>query len=113
MGFCLTLSFSFKGALHGVQCLCLVFPNHSKFLIFLSNTTVNLNLNLSKLHLAPEDLVLLLLQGCLCFFKSRLQFHLFSLKTLSNFVNFMDRSSSFSDLIHDILDSIFSASRRF
>merc|ERR1719477_60318 len=95
-----------KGSLHGVQCFCLVFPNHSKFLILFSNATINLNLNLSELHLTPQNFVLLLFQCCLCFFKSRLQFHLFSLKTLSDLVNFMDRSSSFSDLIHDILDLI-------
>merc|ERR1719250_413045 len=76
------------------------------FLTIFSNATINLNLNLSELHLAPKNFVLLLLQCCLCFFKSRLQFHLFSLKTLSDLVNFMDRSSSFSNLIHDILDLI-------
>merc|ERR1719312_1673197 len=105
-GLCLALCFSFKGSLHGVQCLCLVFPNHSKFLILFSNAAINLNLNLSKLHLAPENFVLLLFQCSLCFFKSRLQFLLFSLKTLSDFVNFMDGSSSFGNLIHDILDFI-------
>merc|ERR1711970_809728 len=78
----------------------------SFFFILFSNAAVNLNLDLSKLHLAPQNLILLLLQGCFCFFKSRLQFHLFSLKALSNFVNFMDGSSSFSNLIHDILDFI-------
>merc|ERR1719309_399892 len=105
-GFCLALSFGLQGRLHRVQCLCLVFPNHSEFLILFSNAAVNFNLNLSKLHLAPQDFVLLLLQGCLCFFKSRLQFHLFCLKALSYFVNFMDGSSSLSNLIHDILDFI-------
>merc|ERR1711970_521071 len=46
-GFCLALSFGLQGRLHGVQCLCLVFPDHSEFLILFSNAAVNLNLNLS------------------------------------------------------------------
>merc|ERR1711868_182581 len=83
----LTLGLGFKGRLHGVKSLGLVLANHGKLLILLSNSALNLGLDLGELHLASQDLVLLLLQGGLGLLKSRLELHLLGLEPLADFVN--------------------------
>merc|ERR1719356_1369997 len=77
-----------------------------ELLVLLGNSALNLGLDLGELHLASQDLVLLLLQGCLGFLKSRLELHLLSLEPLADFVNLVDGASSLGDLVHDVLDLI-------
>merc|ERR1719422_1630206 len=102
----LTLGLGLKGRLHGVESLGLVLADHSKLLILLGNSALNLGLDLGELHLASQDLVLLLLQGGLGLLKSRLELHLLGLEPLADFVNLVDGASSLSDLVHDVLDLI-------
>merc|ERR1719394_377960 len=102
----LTLGLGLKGRLHGVKSLGLVLANHGKLLVLLSNSTLNLGLDLGELHLASQDLVLLLLQGGLGLLKSRLELHLLGLEPLANFVNLVDGAASLGDLVHDVLDLI-------
>merc|ERR1711868_268355 len=102
----LTLGLGLKGRLHGVESLGLVLANHGKLLVLLSNSALNLGLDLGELHLASQDLVLLLLQGGLGLLKSRLELHLLGLEPLADFVNLVDGASSLSDLVHDVLDLI-------
>merc|ERR1719422_2955061 len=102
----LTLSLGLKGRLHGVESLGLVLANHGKLLVLLSNSALNLGLDLGELHLASQDLVLLLLQGGLGLLKSRLELHLLGLEPLADFVNLVDGASSLGDLVHDVLDLI-------
>merc|ERR1719422_162057 len=102
----LTLGLSLKGRLHGVESLGLVLADHSKLLILLSNSALNFGFDLGELHLASQDLVLLLLQGGLGLLKSRLELHLLGLEPLANFVNLVDGASSLGDLVHDVLDLI-------
>merc|ERR1711868_164413 len=102
----LTLGLGLKGRLHGVESLGLVLANHGKLLVLLSNSALNLGLDLGELHLASQDLVLLLLQGGLGLLKSRLELHLLGLEPLADFVNLVDGASSLGDLVHDVLDLI-------
>merc|ERR1711868_41635 len=102
----LTLGLGLKGRLHGVESLGLVLADHGKLLVLLSNSALNLGLDLGELHLASQDLVLLLLQGGLGLLKSRLKLHLLGLEPLADFVNLVDGASSLGDLVHDVLDLI-------
>ena len=54
-------------------------PSVIEFLFLLSNSSVNLLLNLSKLKLGSENLVLFSLQSTLSFLKSSLELLLLSL----------------------------------
>ena len=56
-----------------------VLPAILKFFLFLSNSSVNLLLDLSKLKLGSEDLVLLSLKSSLSLLESSLQLLLLSL----------------------------------
>merc|ERR1719422_41750 len=104
--FSLALGLGLQGRLHGVKSLGLVLADHGKLLVLLGNSTLNLGLHLGELHLASQDLVLLLLQGGLGLLKSRLELHLLGLEPLADFVNLVDGAASFSDLVHDVLDLI-------
>merc|ERR1719167_176882 len=73
---------------------------------FFSNAALNLLSYLSKLQLGSKNLVLFLLKSGLSLLKSSLELKLLSFKTFANFVNLMNRSSSFSNLVHNILDFI-------
>merc|ERR1719443_2775836 len=61
----LALGLGLKSGLHGVEGLGLVLADHGKLLVLLGDSSLNLGLDLGELHLASQDLVLLLLQGCL------------------------------------------------
>merc|ERR1719510_405611 len=67
---------------------------------------VDLLPHLGELQLAPEHLVLLLLQGALGLGQSGLKLHLLSLHPLADFVNLVDRATSLADLVHDVLDLV-------
>merc|ERR1719356_1911498 len=77
-----------------------------ELLVLLGNSALNLGLDLGELHLASQDLVLLLLEGSLSFLKSRLELHLLGLEPLADFVNLVDGASSLGDLVHDVLDLV-------
>merc|ERR1719445_1255923 len=104
--FSLALGLGLQGRLHGVKSLGLVLADHGELLVLLGNSTLNLGLDLGELHLASQDLVLLLLQGGLGLLKSRLELHLLGLEPLADFVNLVDGAASLSDLVHDVLDLI-------
>merc|ERR1712079_321273 len=102
----LALGLSLEGGLHGVQSLGLVLADHGELLVLLGNSALNLGLDLGELHLASQDLVLLLLESGLGLLKSRLELHLLGLEPLADFVNLVDGAASLSDLVHDVLDLI-------
>merc|ERR1719433_2369752 len=102
----LALSLGLKGGLHGVKSLGLVLADHGELLVLLGNSALNLGLDLGELHLASQDLVLLLLKSGLGLLKSGLELHLLGLEPLADFVNLVDGTSSFGDLVHDVLDLI-------
>merc|ERR1719195_1593998 len=102
----LALGLGLQGGLHGVQTLVLVLPDHGELLVLLGNPALDLGLDLGELHLAPQHLVLLLLQGGLGLLQGGLQLHLLSLQPLADFVNLMDGAASLGDLVHDVLDLI-------
>merc|ERR1719495_627229 len=99
----LALGLSLKSSLHGVKSLGLVLSDHGKLLILLSNSALNFGLDLVELHLASQNLVLLLLKGSLSLLKGRLELHLLSLEPLADFVNLVDGASSFGDLVLDVV----------
>merc|ERR1719226_470592 len=80
--------------------------DHGELLVLLGNSALNLGLDLGELHLASQDLVLLLLEGSLGFLKSGLELHLLGLEPLADFVNLVDGASSLGDLVHDVLDLV-------
>merc|ERR1719410_564296 len=102
----LALGLGLQGGLHGVQTLVLILPDHGELLVLLSNAALDLRLDLGELHLAPQHLVLLLLQGGLGLLQGGLQLHLLSLQPLADFVNLVDGAASLGDLVHDVLDLI-------
>merc|ERR1712117_412958 len=73
--------------LHGTS---MVLTSIVELLFLLSNSSVNLLFDLSKLKLSSEDLVLLSLKSTLSFLKSSLELLLLSLKSASLFVKLMD-----------------------
>ena len=66
--------------MHNIEVLCQNLPGIVELLFLLSNSSVNLLLDLSKLKLSSENLVLLSLKSSLSLLKSSLEFFLFSLK---------------------------------
>merc|ERR1711981_834648 len=104
--FSFSLAFSFKGTLHAINGLLEVLFGAQKFFLFLTNSSLNLLSHLSQFQLSSQNLVFFLFKGTLSFFQGSLELHLFGLQTLPNLVNFMDGSSSFTDLVHDILNLI-------
>merc|ERR1719195_1313254 len=102
----LALGLGLQGGLHGVQTLVLVLPDHGELLVLLGDAALDLGLDLGELHLAPQHLVLLLLQGGLGLLQRGLELHLLSLQPLADFVNLVDGAASLSVLVHDVLDLI-------
>merc|ERR1719288_766150 len=102
----LALGLGLQSGLHGVEGLGLVLADHRKLLVLLGDSALNLGLDLGELHLASQDLVLLLLQGGLSLLQGRLELHLLGLQPLADFVNLVDGAASLGDLVHDVLDLI-------
>merc|ERR1719295_610677 len=102
----LALGLCLKGNLHGVQGLGLSLLDQDELLLLLSKAALNLLPDSCKLKLAPQHLVLLLLEGGLSLLQGRLQLQLLSLQALPDLVNLMDGSSTLADLVHDVLDLI-------
>merc|ERR1719412_1054508 len=82
--------FILKSHLHPLQSFAKVLLGGGKLLVLLSDALLNLLPDLGQLQLAPQHLVLLLLQGALGLGQSRLQLHLLSLQPLPDFVNLVD-----------------------
>merc|ERR1719239_1897154 len=102
----LALGLSLKGNLHGVESLGLGLLHEDELLLLFSKTALDLLPNGIELQLAPQHLVLLLLEGGLSLLQGRLKLQLLGLKTLPDFVNLVDGASGLADLVHDILDLI-------
>merc|ERR1712112_169817 len=95
-----------KTGLHGVHCPGMVLAGVLELLFLLSNLAVNLLLDLSKLKLSSENLVLLSLESSFSLLKSRLELLLLNLETASLFVQLVDGAASIAKLIKKILDLI-------
>ena len=85
---------------------CCSLPGVVELLLLLSHTPINLLLDLSKLKLSAEDLVLLLLEGALGLLKGALELLLLLLKATPLLVQVMDGAATFTKLIQKILDLI-------
>merc|ERR1719284_348141 len=90
----LALCLGLHSSLHVLQGLAHVLLGGGKLLLLLGNPALDLLSHLGQLKLGTEDLVLLLLEGSLCFGESCLQLHLLGIKALADFVNLMDGASS-------------------
>merc|ERR1719346_68183 len=102
----LGLGLGLDSRLHVLDALVHVLLGDGELLVLLSHAAVNLLPDLGELQLAPQHLVLLLLQGALGLGQSGLQLHLLSLQPLADFVNLVDGAASLADLVHDVLDLV-------
>merc|ERR1719384_839549 len=96
----------FQGSLEGLHCTSMVLASVVELFLLLGNSSVNLGLDLSKLKLSSENLVLLSLKSTLGLLKSSLELLLLTLKSAALFVKFMDGASTISKLVKKILDFI-------
>merc|ERR1719384_2248653 len=96
----------FQGSLEGLHCTSMVLASVVELFLLLGNSSVNLSLDLSKLKLCSENLVLLSLKSTLGLLKSSLELLLLTLKSAALFVKFMDGASTISKLVKKILDFI-------
>merc|ERR1719480_447644 len=74
--------------------------------LLLGDLPVNLLLDLSKLKLGPQDLVLLSLEGTLGLLKSSLELLLLNLEPPALFVKLVDGAASIAKLVKKILDLV-------
>merc|ERR1719328_318053 len=95
-----------KGSLERLHSTSVVLAGVVEFLFLLSNSSVNLLLDLSKFKLGSENLVLLSLKSTFSFLKSGLELLLLSLESTALFVKFMDGASTITKLVKKILDFI-------
>ena len=80
-------------------------PGVVELLLLLSHTPVNLLLDLSKLELGAQDLVLLLLEGALGLQKSLVVF-LLLLQAAPLLVQVVNGATALTELIQEILDLV-------
>ena len=85
---------------------CCSLPGVVELFLLLSHTPINLLLDLSKLKLSAEDLVLLLLEGALGLLKGALELLLLLLEATPLLVQIMDGAATLTKLIQKILDLI-------
>merc|ERR1719391_468697 len=102
--FNLGLGFRFKSHLHAINSLRVILSGVGKLDLLLINTACNFLFDLLKLKSSTKNLVFSLFKDSLSLRKCSLELKLLSLKSFPDFVNFMDRSSTLSDAVHDILD---------
>merc|ERR1719208_752397 len=102
----LGLGLSLHGGLHVLDGLGHVLLGGEELLVLLGHPPVDLLSDLGELQLAPQHLVLLLLQGALGLGQSGFQLHLLSLQPLADFVNLVDGAASLVLLLHDVLDLV-------
>ena len=104
--FTLGLLLSFQRGRHRLHGTGAVLPGVVELLLLLSHTPINLLLDLSKLKLSAEDLVLLLLEGALGLLKGALELLLLLLEATPLLVQIMDGAATLTKLIQKILDLI-------
>merc|ERR1719480_308069 len=104
--FSLALRLSLQSHLHPLESLAIVLLGGGKFLPLSQNSLLDLLPDLGELQLAPQHLVLLLLQSALSLGQGSLELHLLSLEPLPDFVNLVDGAASLANLVHDVLDLI-------
>merc|ERR1712240_895444 len=92
--------------LHGVESLGLGLLDEDELLLLLGKTALDLLPDGVELQLAPQHLVLLLLEGGLGLLQGGLELHLLGLKALPDLVNLVDGASTLADLVHDVLDLV-------
>merc|ERR1712240_748589 len=92
--------------LHGVEGLGLSLLDEDELLLLLGKAALDLLPDGVELQLAPQHLVLLLLEGGLGLLQGRLKLHLLGLEALPDFVNLVDGASTLADLVHDVLDLV-------
>merc|ERR1719195_648767 len=102
----LGLGLGLDSGLHVLDALVHVLLGDGELLVLLSHAALDLLPDLGQLQLAPQHLVLLLLQGAFGLGQSGLQLHLLSFQPLADFVNLMDGAASLGDLVHDVLDLV-------
>merc|ERR550525_1448200 len=83
-----------------------VLPGVVELLFLLGHTPVNLLLDLPKLKLGTEDLVLFLLEGALGLLQSSLQLLLLLLKATPLLVQVVDGAATLTELVQKVLDLI-------
>merc|ERR550517_2056766 len=105
-GLALGLLLSLKRSRHRLHRTGMVLPGVVELLFLLGHTPVNLLLDLSKLKLGTEDLVLLLLEGALGLLRSSLQLLLLLLKTTPLLVQVMDGAATLTELVQKVLDLV-------
>merc|ERR1719348_2661215 len=105
-GLSLALGLGLKSNLHGVEGLGLSLLDEDELLLLLGKTALDLLPDGVELQLAPQHLVLLLLEGGLGLLQGGLELHLLGLKALPDFVNLVDGASTLADLVHDVLDLV-------
>ena len=81
-------------------------PGVVELLFLLGHTPVNLLLDLSKLKLGAEDLVLLLLEGALGLLQGSLELFLLLLQATPLLVQIVDGATTLTELIEEILDLV-------
>merc|ERR1719445_1841379 len=102
----LALGLGLKSNLHGVESLGLGLLDEDELLLLLGETALDLLPDGVELQLAPQHLVLLLLEEAEATLEGGLELHLLGLKSLPDFVNLMDGASTLADLVHDVLDLV-------
>ena len=85
---------------------CCSLPGVVELFLLLSHTPINLLLDLSKLKLSAEDLVLLLLEGALGFLQGALELLLLLLKATPLLVQVMDGAATLAKLVEKVLDLV-------
>merc|ERR1719237_816567 len=91
---------------HGLHSTSVVLPGVIELFLLLSHTPVNLLLDLSKLELGAQDLVLLLLEGALGLLQGSLEFFLLLLQAAPLLVQVVDGAAALTKLIQEILDLV-------
>merc|ERR1719330_2139701 len=90
--------------LERLHCTSMVLTGVVELFLLLGNSSVNLLLDLSKLKLSPQDLVLLSLESTLSLLKSSLEFLLLTLEPPALFVQLVDGAASIAKLVKEVLD---------
>merc|ERR1719300_399407 len=88
------------------SCPGVVLPGVVELFLLLGHAPVNLLLDLSKLKLGTEDLVLLLLEGALGLLQSSLELLLLLLKATPLLIQVVDGAATLAKLVQEILDLV-------
>merc|ERR1719440_471544 len=105
-GLALSLLLGLQRGRHGLHSTSMVLPGVVELFLLLGHTPVNLLLDLSKLELGAEDLVLLLLEGALGLLQSSLELFLLLLQASPLLVQVVDGAAALTELIQEILDLV-------